>query len=197
MEIAPGIRRLGTGIVNVYLIEETGSITIVDAGLPGYWGDLVKELAAIGRTIEDVRAVVLTHAHTDHIGFAERIRRGRDVPIRIHDADAALARGEVKQQNEGGGKIRLGPVISFLVSSYARWPMMTSLPSGSTTRATRSPHGWSRGSSVMVVPAVRSRSTTASQSAVYTHSAIARGDGGATAAWPPIPRCDAPRSTPA
>ena len=115
MEIAPGIRRLGTGIVNVYLIEETGSITIVDAGLPGYWGDLVKELAAIGRTIEDVRAVVLTHAHTDHIGFAERIRRGRDVPIRIHDADAALARGEVKQQNEGGGKTRLVPVISFIV----------------------------------------------------------------------------------
>ena len=40
MEIAPGIRRLGTGLVNVYLIEEPGGITIVDAGLPGYWGDL-------------------------------------------------------------------------------------------------------------------------------------------------------------
>lgn len=114
MEIAPGIRRLGTGMVNVYLIEEAGGITIVDAGLPGYFGDLLAELAAMGRSIEDVRAVLLTHAHTDHIGFAERIRSERGVPIRIHEADAALARGEVKQKNEGGGKTRLLPAISFL-----------------------------------------------------------------------------------
>lgn len=114
MEIAPGIRRLGTGMVNVYLIEEAGAITIVDAGLPGYFGDLLAELTAMGRAIEDVRAVLLTHAHTDHIGFAERIRRERDVPIHIHEADAALARGEVKQQNEGGGKTRILPTLSFL-----------------------------------------------------------------------------------
>ena len=115
MEIAPGIRRLGTGKVNVYLIEETGGITIVDAGLPGYWGDLQAELGLMGRSIEDVRAVLLTHAHTDHIGFAERIRRERGVAIRVHEADAALARGEVKQKNEGGGKTRIGPALAFLV----------------------------------------------------------------------------------
>lgn len=101
-------------MVNVYLIEEAGAITIVDAGLPGYFGDLEAELTAMGRSIEDVRAVLLTHAHTDHIGFAERIRRERGVPIRIHEADAALARGEVKQKNEGGGKTRILPAISFL-----------------------------------------------------------------------------------
>ena len=115
MEIAPGIRRLGTGRVNVYLIEEAGAITIVDAGLPGYFGDLQTELAAMGRSIEDVRAVLLTHAHTDHIGFAERIRRERGVPIRVHEADAALARGEVKPHNEGGGKTRLVPAMSFIL----------------------------------------------------------------------------------
>jgi glyoxylase-like metal-dependent hydrolase (beta-lactamase superfamily II) len=115
VEIAPGIRRLGTGKVNVYLIEESGGITIVDAGLPGYWGDLQAELGLMGRSIEDVRAVLLTHAHTDHIGFAERIRRERGVAIRVHEADAALARGEVKQKNEGGGKTRIGPTIAFLV----------------------------------------------------------------------------------
>ena len=102
-------------MVNVYLIEESGGITIVDAGMPGYFGDLQAELAAMGRTIEDVRAVLLTHAHTDHIGFAERIRRERGVPIRVHEADAALARGEVKQKNEGGGQTRILPTLSFIV----------------------------------------------------------------------------------
>ena len=37
VELAPGIRRLGTGVANVYLIEEAGAITIVDAGMSGYW----------------------------------------------------------------------------------------------------------------------------------------------------------------
>ncbi len=120
MEIAPGIRRLGTGTVNVYLIEEAGAITIVDAGLPGFFGDLLAELTAMGRSIEDVRAVLLTHAHTDHIGFAERIRSERGVPIRVHEADAALARGEVKQKNEGGGKTRLLPALSFIAFGFRK-----------------------------------------------------------------------------
>lgn len=116
MEIAPGIRRLGSSAkVGVYLIEEPGGITIVDAGLPAYFGDLQSELTAMGRTIDDVRAVLLTHAHSDHIGFAERIRREQGVPISVHEADAALARGEVKQQNEGGGPMRPLPALSFLL----------------------------------------------------------------------------------
>ena len=77
MEIGPGIRRLGKGLVNSYLVETGGEVTIVDAGAPSYLGDLPRELAAMGRTLDDVRAVVLTHGHSDHIGFAERIRRER------------------------------------------------------------------------------------------------------------------------
>ena len=32
MEIATGIRRIGNGIVNSYLVEEAGAVTIIDAG---------------------------------------------------------------------------------------------------------------------------------------------------------------------
>ena len=67
-------------------------MTIVDTGAPGYWNVLPGELAAMGRTLDDVRAVVLTHAHTDHIGFAERIRRERGVPVSVHELDLPLTR---------------------------------------------------------------------------------------------------------
>ena len=106
MKIAPGIRRIGSGMVNSYLVEEAGAVTIIDAGAPGYWGDLPRELAAMGRTLADVRAVVLTHGHSDHIGFAERIRRERGVPIQVHELDAALARGEVPNPAKGMGPAR-------------------------------------------------------------------------------------------
>ncbi len=100
MRVAPGIHRLGTGLVNSYLIEEGGEITIVDAGAPGYWSDLPGELAAMGRTFADVRALVLTHAHIDHVGFAERLRREKGVPVSVHELDAKIARGEAKPQNQ-------------------------------------------------------------------------------------------------
>jgi glyoxylase-like metal-dependent hydrolase (beta-lactamase superfamily II) len=119
MEIAPGIRRLGNGLINVYLLEDSGAVTIIDTGAPGYYGhELPAELAAMGRSLADVKAVVLTHAHSDHLGFAERIRRERSVPVSIHEADAALARGEVKPQRDpnapGLGSIRLS-ILSFLI----------------------------------------------------------------------------------
>ena len=87
VEITPGIRRLGPGLANSYLVEDRGAITIVDCGAPAYWNALAAELAAMGRTLDDVRAVVLTHEHTDHIGFAERIRSERGVPINVHKLD--------------------------------------------------------------------------------------------------------------
>ena len=103
MEIAAGIRRIGDGLVNVYLVEEAGRITIIDAGAPGYWRDLPAEVAAMGRSLDDVHALLLTHAHADHIGFAERIRRERGVPVRVHADDAALARGEIGQVRDPHG----------------------------------------------------------------------------------------------
>ena len=101
MEIAPGIRRLGPGFVNSYLLEQRGAVTIVDAGAPGYWNALPAELAAMGRGLADVRAVVLTHAHLDHIGFAERIRRERGVRVHVHADDLPLTRKAVRPRFSG------------------------------------------------------------------------------------------------
>ena len=93
MKIAPGIHRIGgNSMINAYLVEEAGEVTIIDAGLSGYYGDIDRELAAMGRAPADVRALVLTHGHSDHLGFAERLRRERAVPVSVHEADAALAR---------------------------------------------------------------------------------------------------------
>ena len=125
MEVIPGIRRIGSTKVNVYLIEEAGRITVVDAGLPGYWSDLASELDAMGRTLADIHAVLLTHAHDDHIGFAERIRSEATVPIHVHEADAALARGEAKASNEGGGSMRPIPVLQFLAFAIRRGYLRT------------------------------------------------------------------------
>ena len=114
MQLAPSLRRIGSSLVNSYLVEEAGGVTVVDAGLPGYWRYLPNELAAMGRSLDDVRAVVLTHGDTDHVGFAERLRE-RGVPVFVHELDAARARGEVKKPNSGWGPVKVGPLLGFLV----------------------------------------------------------------------------------
>ena len=48
MKIAPGIHRIGgNSMINAYLVEQAGEVTIIDAGLPGYYGDIDRELAVV------------------------------------------------------------------------------------------------------------------------------------------------------
>jgi glyoxylase-like metal-dependent hydrolase (beta-lactamase superfamily II) len=126
MQIASGIHRIGDhSIINAYLIEEANEVTVVDAGIAGLYRDLPKELASMGRSIEDVRALVLTHGHSDHIGFAERLRTERHVPVSVHEADAALARGEVPNPSKGFGPTKAGPLLGFLWFSLLRGGLRT------------------------------------------------------------------------
>ena len=114
MQLSSSLHRLGSSLVNSYLVEEGGLVTIVDTGLPGYWRDLPAELASMGRSLDDVKGVVLTHGDSDHIGFAERLRRERGVPIYVHELDAARARGEVKKPASGWGPVKIGALAGFL-----------------------------------------------------------------------------------
>ena len=114
VKIDAGIHRLGSGLVNAYLVADGGGVTIIDAGLPGYWSALLAELAAMGRSLADVRAVVLTHGHSDHIGFAERARKERGVPVSVHELDALLAQGKVPNPARGVGPIRPLPLLRFI-----------------------------------------------------------------------------------
>jgi glyoxylase-like metal-dependent hydrolase (beta-lactamase superfamily II) len=125
VRIRDGLHRLGNGLINAYLLEEAGEVTIIDAGVPGYWSDLPAELSAMGRTMADVRAIVLTHGHSDHIGFAERARREAHIPVSVHELDAALARGEVPNPAKGLGPVRLRPLLRFLVFGARRGALRT------------------------------------------------------------------------
>jgi glyoxylase-like metal-dependent hydrolase (beta-lactamase superfamily II) len=114
MRLAPDLHRIGSDVVNVYLVEDAAGVTIVDAGLPSHWRELERELTQLGRSLDEVRGIVLTHGDTDHIGFAERLRQQNGIVVRVHELDAARARGEVKKPNAGWGRIKVRPLLKFL-----------------------------------------------------------------------------------
>jgi glyoxylase-like metal-dependent hydrolase (beta-lactamase superfamily II) len=120
MQLAPSLHQIGSNVVNCYLVEDAGQVTIVDAGLPGQWRELLKELGRMGRSLDDVRALLLTHGDTDHIGFAARLQGEHGVPIYVSELDAARARGEVKKPTSGWGPIKLLPLAGFMAYSAPR-----------------------------------------------------------------------------
>lgn len=116
MQLAPSLHRLGSSsLVNSYLIEDAGAITVIDAGLRGHWKDLLRELEAMGRSPVDIRALLLTHGDVDHLGFAERLRQEHGVPVFVGAADAAEARGDVPKPAAVRDRMRVVPMAKFLV----------------------------------------------------------------------------------
>jgi glyoxylase-like metal-dependent hydrolase (beta-lactamase superfamily II) len=89
-KLAPGVYRAGSEQVNFYLFEDSGGLTVVDAGLPAFWPDLLAAVETAGRRLSDIRAVLITHGHPDHIGFAERLRVEAGAEIWVGQADAPM-----------------------------------------------------------------------------------------------------------
>jgi glyoxylase-like metal-dependent hydrolase (beta-lactamase superfamily II) len=100
--VAEGVIRLGSPLVNWYLVEADDGLTVVDAGLPRYWSQLGAALSAIDRELRDVDALVLTHGHVDHIGLAERLRVEAGARVLVHEADEELARTGTQPPRERG-----------------------------------------------------------------------------------------------
>ncbi len=92
MEIASGVHHFTNYKFNWYIIEDGERLTVIDSGFAGHYRLFKKGLATMGRSIEDVEAVLITHAHADHTGFAPRLSKEAGAPIFLHEADAALAR---------------------------------------------------------------------------------------------------------
>ncbi|MGA4545852.1 MBL fold metallo-hydrolase [Uniformispora flossi] len=119
MELAPHLHRLGNDLVACYLIDTPDGITLIDAGLPGHWRDLQRELRTLGKSVDHIRGLVLTHGDSDHIGFAEHLRSVHGVPVFVHAADAARARTGAKPKVPLG-PLRLGPALGFLAYSVRK-----------------------------------------------------------------------------
>jgi glyoxylase-like metal-dependent hydrolase (beta-lactamase superfamily II) len=86
--------------VNWYVVDDGGRLTIVDCGAPGYWPQLDQALAQLGKTRDDIAAVVLTHGHSDHVGFAERLRSESGTPVWAPEGDEEMVRTGKLKKNE-------------------------------------------------------------------------------------------------
>ena len=88
-EVVPGLYMLALGPVNAFLLVASDGCTVIDTGLPGNAAKLMEALKAIKQT--NVRRVLLTHAHPDHIGSFAALKSITDAEAYMHRADAPIA----------------------------------------------------------------------------------------------------------
>lgn len=82
---------LGSAYVNWYILRNSEGVVIIDAGFPGYLSQLDRVLEQHQINPNQLKALLLTHAHNDHIGCAEAIRQRFRIPVYLHEADLASA----------------------------------------------------------------------------------------------------------
>jgi glyoxylase-like metal-dependent hydrolase (beta-lactamase superfamily II) len=126
--IADGIHRIEDSFTNWYLLEEDRRLTVIDTGVPTSWTSLHEALRRLGRSPSDIEAVVLTHAHFDHLGFAEKARQSFGIPVYVHENDVPLTRHPWRYDHERprsyylATQVRALPMVAAFVRNRAWWP---------------------------------------------------------------------------
>ncbi len=88
--------------VNWVILRDGTELTLIDAGWPGDIQDVERSIRSLGRRPQDVRAVLLTHAHADHTGAANHLHDTYGVPLYMDAREVPNATGE---HVESGGPI--------------------------------------------------------------------------------------------
>ena len=100
------VRFVDQGVVNWYLVETDEGPVAVDAGFPTAWEQIADRVG-------DLRAILITHAHIDHMGFAPKAQEEAGTEVFVPQGDAELARHTLKaaksERNPLGYVLRHGP----------------------------------------------------------------------------------------
>jgi len=122
MEIVPGVHQVRMLGADSFLIAED-ELTLIDAGMVGSRRTLERYLRRIGRQIDELRRIICTHGHPDHIGgISELVGDRQDVTVLIHPDDLAGLRVSLREaiSKPPDGTPRRGRIIQYLTRTPAR-----------------------------------------------------------------------------
>jgi len=119
-QVAGGVYQLGLGGVNVFFVEDGGGgLWLVDAGIDEKAERIGGGLRALGRTPRELRGVVVTHLHGDHVGGLAAVKEHTGAEVWMSAADAALVReGKTLRALEPGP----GALRTVIVRALAKRP---------------------------------------------------------------------------
>ncbi|MFI6409582.1 MBL fold metallo-hydrolase [Streptomyces sp. NPDC050548] len=105
-QVADAVYLVHGSNTNWVILTDGSAATLVDTGYPGDRGLVLDSLEQVGSSAKEVTAVLLTHAHNDHLGSAEYLHSAHGTPVYAHEAEVPHARREFLQQVTLGDVLR-------------------------------------------------------------------------------------------
>lgn len=101
MQIAPGVYSMGQwmgGHVHAFLLDDGEGLTLIDTLFDVDGHRVLAQIAQLGRRPEDLRHIVLTHAHRSHLGGLAELKRLSDATVYSHEWEADIIAGDREAQ---------------------------------------------------------------------------------------------------
>jgi glyoxylase-like metal-dependent hydrolase (beta-lactamase superfamily II) len=89
--IAAGLYSLAVGPVNTFFLDSSDGCVLIDAGFPSSAQKILQAIQELGKQPKDVRHIILTHAHPDHIGSFAALKKATGADAYMHPLDAPIA----------------------------------------------------------------------------------------------------------
>jgi len=121
VEVVEGLHAVRLIGANAFLIADD-EMTLIDAGHRGSIVMLKRYLTRIGRNLSDIRRIVCTHGHPDHIGGVTEIARATDAQVLMHPAD--MERLRIKLRDVFNGRPAPGAIIAYLTRAPDAAPLV-------------------------------------------------------------------------
>jgi glyoxylase-like metal-dependent hydrolase (beta-lactamase superfamily II) len=100
-ELAPGVHSLGTkkgGYVRAFLVDDGHELTLVDTLFEDDARRVLEALRSLGRRPDELKHIVITHAHRSHLGGLAALKRASGATVYSHEWEADIVGGHRRAQ---------------------------------------------------------------------------------------------------
>ncbi|MFD4295419.1 MBL fold metallo-hydrolase [Rhodococcus sp. NPDC058532] len=97
-EVAPDVFRVAGTAVNAVILRDGAALTLIDGGYPRDVDTIERAVRSLGRRPEDIEAMLLTHAHIDHMGALAAFHDRCGIPVYTDPTEVAHARRDYLEQ---------------------------------------------------------------------------------------------------
>lgn len=110
--VADQVYRLEDRFVNLYVLD-LGKVVLVDTGTRRAEEPIRRGLRELGKEVDDIAVLLLTHHHADHIGTAGVWKRESRAQVDLHATDAEVAAHRARRRMHGA-RLSMKVAAAFL-----------------------------------------------------------------------------------
>ena len=89
LQILPNVYQLTMMRVNIILIVEE-ELTLIDTGFRGSSAQITDFIHRLGRSVEEISLIIITHSHFDHVGGLPELKSLTKAKVAAHKAEILL-----------------------------------------------------------------------------------------------------------